>query len=188
MIRDLVTGNRTFRRFRQDEPISRETLVELVDLARRSGSAGNVQPLKYRLVCDPETNAKVFPHLGWAGYLKDWPGPGEGERPAAYIVVLGDTQIASSYETDLGIACQSILLGATERGLGGCMIGAGDMKAVGRALDLPDRYEVALVIALGRPKEQVVLETVGDDGDVRYWRDSDGMHHVPKRPLAKIIV
>ena len=188
MIRDLVTENRTFRRFHQNEAISRETLVELVDLARLSGSAGNLQPLKYRLVHDPETNARVFPHLGWASGLKDWPGPSEGERPAAYIVILGDTQIANSYDTDVGIACQSILLGATERGLGGCMIGSVDRKAVRQALDLPDRYRVALVIALGRPREQVALETVGDDGEVRYWRDSDGVHHVPKRRLDEIIV
>jgi nitroreductase len=188
MIKELVSRNRSYRRFDQQIPIDRETLRELVDLARLSASVANRQPLKYCLSHDPYTNDQIFPHLGWAGYLQDWPGPAEGERPAAYILLLADTEITKNVGCDHGIAAQSILLGAVEKGLGGCMIGAFHRQNLQKALKLPTRYELLLVIALGKPKETVVIETVGPDGDIKYWRDADGVHHVPKRPLDDLIV
>jgi nitroreductase len=188
MLRDLVIQTRTYRRFDEKTPVSRETLIELVDLARLSASGGNNQPLKYFLACDPKTNDAIFPHLAWAGYLTDWPGPEPGQRPAAYIVILLDTQISASPGCDQGIAAQSIVLGAMERGLGACMIGSIQRPKLAQALKLPDRFQISLVIALGEPAEKVVLETVGADGDVKYWRDADGAHHVPKRPLDDVII
>jgi nitroreductase len=188
MIRDLVLKNRSYRRFHEDVAVDMATLRELVDLARLSASASNLQPLKYVLACDPQKNAAIFPHLGWAGYLKDWGGPREGERPSAYVVVLADTEISKSVGCDHGIAAQSIMLGATERGLGGCMIASVKKPALREALGIPLRYEILLVLALGKPKETVVLETVGPDGDVKYWRDAEGVHHVPKRRLEDIIL
>ena len=115
MIRDLVLQNRSCRRFYQEVAIERETLRELVDLARCSASGGNMQPLKYILSCDPQKSALIFPQLGFASHLKDWPGPSEGERPSAYIIILGDTEIRKSFNCDHGIAAQSILLGAREK-------------------------------------------------------------------------
>jgi nitroreductase len=147
-----------------------------------------VQPLKYCISSARQTNERIFPSLGWAAYLRDWPGPDEGERPSAYIVVLGDTDIRASFGVDHGIAAQSILLGATERGLGGCIIASVDRDALRRALDIEPRYKILLVLALGKPKEKVVIEPVGPDGDIRYWRDADGVHHLPKRALDDIIV
>jgi nitroreductase len=188
MIRDLILKNRSYRRFYQEVDIKLETLRELVDLARLSASARNAQPLKYILSCDPRRNSLIFPHLAWAGYLKGWPGPCEGERPSAYIIVLGDTEISRSFGCDYGIAAQSIMLGATEKGLGGCMIASIDREGLCKALEIPPRYEILLVLALGKPKETVVIETVGDKGDIKYWRDSKGVHYVPKRPLDDIIV
>lgn len=183
MIAELIRKNRSYRRFYQEVRVEIETLRELVDLARLSPSAGNLQPLKYILISDPANNDLIFPHLKWAGYIKDWPGPSEGERPAAYIIVLGDTDISRSFGCDHGIACQSILLGAVEKGLGGCIIASIQRDGLREALNLPEQYEILLVIALGRPKEVVVIEEVGTDGDIRYWRDTDSIHHVPKRPL-----
>jgi len=188
MIRELVMKNRSYRRFFQDVAVDRETLRELVDLARLSASSGNTQPLKYILSCEPHTNALIFPCLGWAAYLKDWPGPAEGERPSAYIVILGDTQISPSFGVNPGIAAQTILLGATEKGLGGCMIGSIKKPELAQALNIPPRFEILLVLALGKPKETVVLEPVGPEGDIKYWRDRQGVHHVPKRSLDEIII
>ena len=189
MIRDLVVKNRSCRRFYQDRPIDEQTLRELVDLARLSASAGNLQSLKYILSCDAEKNAAIFPTLRWAAYLTDWPGPDEGERPAAYIVILGDTKIFENFFCDHGIAAQSILLGAREKGLGGCMHGAVNRNQLSEGLAIPPRYEILLVISLGRPKEEVVLEDIGLDGDfIKYWRDENGIHHVPKRRLDDIII
>jgi nitroreductase len=188
MLRKLVLKNRSYRRFHQQIPVSLETLRELVDLARVSASGANLQPLKYILSCDPTINALIFANLAWAGYIKDWPGPEEGERPAAYIIILGDKTISQSFGCDHGIAAQSILLGATEIGLGGCMIGSIRRAELSQAMSIPREYELLLVIALGEPKETVVLETVGPGGDIKYWRDEQGIHHVPKRSLEEIIV
>jgi nitroreductase len=186
-LRELILKNRTFRRFHQDVLIDETTLRELVDLGRLSASGGNSQPLKYLISSTPERNALIFPHLAWAAYLKGWGGPVEGERPSAYILVLGDTSISKSSGVDHGIAAQSILLGAAELGLGGCIIGSVQREPLRHALSLPDRYEILLVLALGKPRETVVLESV-KDGDIRYWRDEHGIHHVPKRALKDVLV
>lgn len=188
MLRDLILKNRSYRRFYQDFAVEKEVLRELIDLARLSASASNKQPLKYIISNEPETNQKIFSSLTWAGYLKDWDGPIEGEKPSAYIIILGDQEISTNYLADPGIACQSILLGATERGLGGCIFGSVKREELRKALAIPERYEILYVLAIGKPKEEVKLETVGDDGDIRYWRDKKGTHHVPKRPLEEIIL
>jgi len=188
MLKDLVKRNRSYRRFDQTFAISGDTLRELVELARLSASGANRQPLKYVLSCTPEKNNLVFAQLAWAAYLKPWPGPSEGERPAAYIIILGDKEISDSYGVDHGIAAQSILLGAVERGLGGCIIASVKKDALHAALAIPDRYEILLVLALGKPKEKVVIDPIGADGNIKYWRDEQGVHHVPKRALDDLIV
>lgn len=186
MLYDLIRKTRSFRRFVEDEPIAMETMRYLVDLARLGGSARNVQPLKYVLVNSPALKAKIFPHLGWAGYLKEWTGPQEGERPAAYIVCLLDTRLSKEADCDLGIATQNLLLGAAEKGLGGCRI-ASLAPGLRDVFDLDDHLQVLQVIALGRPAETVFLNEQGPGEDIKYWRDTDQVHHVPKRPLQDII-
>ena len=188
MIRDLILRNRSYRRFYKEVDIKLETLRELVDLARLSPSARNAQPLKYILSCEHQRNSLIFPHLAWAGYLTDWSGPCDGERPSAYIIILGDKEIGQSFGCDHGIAAQSIMLGATEKGLGGCIIASIEKEGLQKALEIPPRYEILLVLALGKPKETVVIEKVGSNGDIKYWRDSKDVHHVPKRPLDDIII
>ncbi|MFC2133537.1 nitroreductase family protein [Bacteroidota bacterium] len=188
MIRDLILKNRSYRRFQQDYKIEETTLKELVDLARISGSGANKQPLKFILSCDYEKNSKIFSNTKWAGYLTDWPGPEEGERPSAYIIILGDTQILKAFGCDHGIAAQSILLGAAERDLGGCMIGSISRDDLRRELSIPDQYEILLILAIGKPKEKIVLENLPPDGSVKYWRDDKQVHHVPKRNLDELIL
>jgi nitroreductase len=189
MIRDLILRTRSYRRFYQDVAIDLQTLRELVDLARLSPSGGNRQPIKYILSCDAHTNDLIFPHLVWAGYLRDWQGPEEGERPSAYIVMLLDRRLSGETTGgNHGIAAQSILLGATEKGLGGCIIGSIDRMRLKKALNIPRYCRILLVLALGKPKETVVIEPVGPSGSIKYWRDSDGVHHVPKRALDDIII
>jgi nitroreductase len=188
MIEDLILRTRSYRRFDESVPVTLDTLRWLVSLARHSASGANRQPLKFVLSCSRETNAAIFPHTRWAGNLKDWGGPAEGERPAAYIVILGDTEIRQAGGVDHGIAAQSIVLGATERGLGGCMIGSIDRKKLRAALEIPERYDILLIVALGKPAETVVLEDVGPDGDVGYYRDENDVHHVPKRTLDELIL
>jgi nitroreductase len=188
MIEELIKANRSCRRFYQDQAISRDTLTGLVNLARLSASAANLQPLKYLLSHAPERNQAIFSCLAWAGYLKDWPGPPKGERPSAYIVMLGDKEFSKDFGVDSGIAAQGILLGAREKGLGGCMLGSIQRDRLRQLLNLPARYDICLVIALGQPKEEVVLEELPPDGSIKYWRDEKGVHHVPKRRLEDIII
>ncbi|SPD74022.1 conserved hypothetical protein [uncultured Desulfobacterium sp.] len=188
ILRELILKNRSYRRFYETDHVELETLEKLVDLARNSASAANLQPLKYVLSNNAQDNALIFPHLSWAAYLKEWPGPGEGERPAAYIIIVGDKRISNSFGCDHGIAAQSIMLGATEKGLGGCIIGAIRRQDLQHALSLPQYYEILLALAIGRPRETVVLETVRPDNDIRYWRDDNDAHHVPKRRLDDIII
>ncbi|NQT47150.1 MAG: nitroreductase family protein [Candidatus Omnitrophica bacterium] len=188
MIKDLILKNRSFRRFHQDTTIKLEALRELLDLARLSPSAANLQPLKYIISCDTKKNESIFPHLKWAGYLKDWPGPVEGEKPSAYIIILCDIQISKTIDCDHGIAAHSIMLGAREKGLGGCIIASIDHNSLRKSLNIEERYEILLVLALGKPKEDVVLDEVRSDGKIKYWRDSEGTHHVPKRSLDDLIL
>ncbi|HCW05280.1 MAG TPA: nitroreductase [Clostridium sp.] len=188
MLRNLIKANRTYRRFYEDVKIERNTLEELIDLARLSPSGGNLQPLKYIISYREETNKIIFPKLKWAGYLKDWDGPVPGERPSAYIIMLLDKNISKSPMWDHGIASQSILLGAVEKGLAGCQFGSIDKPALMKELNIPENYEILMVIALGKPKEEVVLEEIKDAKDLKYWRDEKEVHHVPKRKLEDLII
>jgi len=187
MIHDLITKNRSYRRFDESVTITSEQLTSWIDLARLSASGRNAQPLKYILSFEKEKNAKIFSTLGWAAYLKEWDGPVEGERPSAYIVQLLDTSIGSNFFCDDGIAMQSILLGAVEAGYGGCIFRTINKPRLMELLSIPDQYQIINVIALGKPVEKVVIEDI-KVGDFKYWRDNEGIHHVPKRTLNELIL
>jgi len=188
MLRDLIIKNRSYRRYYEDHQVSRETLLELIDLARLSPSSMNLQPLRYIIVNTPERCELIFRNVTWASYLKDWGGPKEGERPSAYIIVLAEKDLSKNYLIDAGLATQSILLGAVERGLGGCIMGSLNRDNVRKLFNIPDKYEIIYAIAIGKPKETVVIEEVEPDGDIRYWRDEKDIHHVPKRRLEDIVL
>ena len=184
---DLIRAARSYRRFDQRSRLTPATLKQLVDLGRLSASGGNLQPLKYVCSCESELNARIFPALRWAGYLSDWDGPVEGERPAGYIILVSDATVAKSAGVDHGLAAQSIVLGAAEIGLGACIIGSIDRDMLRASLDLPNHYELLLVIALGTPAEVITVDPVSD-GNIRYWRDSNDVHHVPKRSLDDVLL
>jgi len=178
--------NRSYRRFFQNEEITTEDLKKMVEAARLSPSSRNIQPIKFYINNKREINSKIFPNLGWAGYLKEWDGPSEGERPSAYIILLHDKDISAGYSCDNGIFAQSILLQAVDLGFGGCMIGTFKKDSLSELLKLPENLEIILVIALGKPKETVIVDVM-KNGDFKYWRDQDQNHHVPKRTLEELI-
>jgi len=187
MLKDLIRKNRSYRRFDQHVPVPMELLREMVDAARLSGSARNMQPLKYMLFNTPEDCTRIFPTTAWAGYLKAWPGPEEGERPTAYIVQLGDLELTDDWWCDDGIAAQSMMLTAVEKGFGGCIIGSVQREKLRSILSIPERYKIIQVLALGKPAEKVVIDEA-KDGDITYWRDDQEVHHVPKRSLDELII
>jgi len=184
----LTLKNRSYRRFVQKHQIQDKQIYRLLNHVRQSASGANLQPLKYIISNSVEKNEMIFPTLSWAGYLKEWTGPVEGEKPSAYISLLGDTELAKSFQYDAGIACQSITLGAAEMGLGGCLIGSIKRDILRKALIIPEKYEILLVIALGKPAEQVVIDEMGVDGEIKYRRDENDIHHVPKRGLEDVIL
>jgi len=187
MLKDLILKNRSYRRFYQLERIEKQQLTDWIDLARCSASARNAQSLKYIVSIEESLNAEVFELLAWAGYLSNWPGPEQGERPSAYIVMLHDTSISGNYLCDDGIAAQSILLGAVEAGFSGCIIHSVNRNKLRELLNLSEQFEIIQVLALGKPKETVVLDEI-KNGDFKYWRDENQVHHVPKRSLDEIIL
>ncbi len=187
MIAELIRQCRSYRRFDEAHPVDCATLKELVGMARLSASGGNLQPLKYILSCDPSMNEAIFSALAWAAYLKEWPGPPKGQRPSAYVVVLQDKEISKTPGVDHGIACQNMLLGAVEKGLGGCILGSINREQLRQVLKIPERFDILLVVALGKPAETVVIDDLAPGGDIKYYRDPEDIHHVPKRGVEELV-
>jgi len=183
----LLRKSRSYRRFDEGEKMPLSLLREFVANVRLTPSPANLQPLKFVLVNRESTGKRLFKHLKWAAYLSDWQGPEEGERPTAYIVMLGNRSMSMHIGWDYGIALQTIMLSATERGFGGCAIAACDKEKIRTMLDIPPEYEIAVVIALGKPIEKVAIDEVVR-GDIKYWRDEAGVHHVPKRSVDDLIL
>lgn len=185
-IKKLLQETRSYRRFQEDRKVERGLLLQAVENVRYAPSPANLQPLKFRIVTDRQERSRIFPLLTWAGYLKDWPGPAAGERPSAYIVILGDRSRSKYIDWDYGISLLTILLSLREKGLGACTIAACDKKVIKEVLEIRTEWEVAAVVAVGFPAEEVTLEDVKND-DIKYYRDPAGVHHVPKRILKDLV-
>ncbi|NOY09318.1 MAG: nitroreductase family protein [Spirochaetes bacterium] len=187
-IKELVLKTRSYRRFDNSAKLSAEDLVSLIEITRYTASAANLQPLKYIASAEPKTNSLINSTLAWAGYIKDWEGPEPDEQPAGYIVVLTDQQIKSNADIDIGISAQTILLAASERGLGGCIFSSIKRDKLKNLLEIPDYLAVSIVIAIGKPIEKVVIEDISPGASIKYYRDSESVHHVPKRKLEEILL
>ena len=183
----LVKKTRTYRRFDESKKVTNEQLFSLLEYASFTPSAANKMPLKYIASTSSETNAAIFACVGWAGYLSDWDGPCDGEKPTGYLVMLRDTELSQQSATDEGIQAETIMLGAAAMGLGGCIMGNVKRGELRMALSIDERYEIALVLALGYPTERVVIERV-KDGDVKYWHDAENVNHVPKRTAREMLL
>ena len=191
MLLDLIKQNRSYRSFNKSRAVSEEELRSLVECARFSASGNNRQMLRFLLCADAEKMGKVFPHLKWAAALPEWHLPPAGHEPPAAIVLCHDKTAAEDPRVsarDVGIAAQSILLAAVEMGLGGCMIANFIADDLAASLALPEHLTPVLVIALGKPDETVILEDLPADGKTAYYRDENGVHHVPKRTMDELIV
>lgn len=188
MIKALAYKARTYRRFRQDQPVALELLRDMVDAARMTPSSGNCQIQRYVISTDPATNARIFEHVMWAKRIADWNGPAEGERPAAYIVIGCDAAMPQFHGTDTGIAAQTIQLGLAEAGVGCCMIGSFNAKAIHEIAQFPEFIKVTLVIAIGYPGETVIVDEAGPESDLAYYHAADGTAHVPKRKLDDVLL
>lgn len=190
ILKELLQKDRSIRRFDESKSIKKETLTSLIDLCRFCASGRNLQPLKYKIISEKDMNEAIFPWLGWAGYLKEWPGPEEGERPTAYLIQCLDKNITENLLCDDGLQLQAITLGAIAQGIGACIIKSFNSKKIREILDLPDNLEITYIVALGYPVEKVVIEEMDsnlEDG-FYYYRTEDKVHHVPKRNLKELIL
>ena len=191
MLIDLVKKNRSYRGYNENRNVTKEELLELVDCARLCPSTTNAQPLRYYLAWEEEETRRIQVHTNWAKALPQLKLPHKGMCPTAFIIILQDTAVEenlSKYQKDVGITAQTMLLAATEKGLGGCMIGnfgAGSLKA---ELNLPDNLAPLLVVAVGEPAETVELVEIGQGESTNYYRDEKDVHYVPKRRLEDIVV
>ncbi|OHD54608.1 MAG: nitroreductase [Spirochaetes bacterium GWF1_51_8] len=188
MLKDLLMKSRSYRRYDESHVIDRQTLIDLVELTRYCPSGMNMQPLRYYISVDPKINSIIFENTSWAAALGPAGRPADGERPTGYILILGDKRLTQNFFCDHGIAAQSILLGATEIGLGGIIIATVKRDILMNALAIPDHFELLLCLAIGKPVEKIVIEEMPADGSHKYWRDEQRVHHVPKRPLSELIV
>ena len=188
---DLVTKNRSYRGYDENCRMTREDLMDLVELARRCPSSVNMQPLKFRIVTEQKELDVVQPLTGWARRLPERNLPDPGHHPTAFMIICQDKRIAENTQRfwkDVGIVAQTILLGAVEKGFGGIMIGNFTPEKISSALLLEDYFEPVLILALGKPDETVILEDVGTDGDIGYYRDEQDRHHVPKRKAEDLVI
>lgn len=184
---ELVSKARTCRRFREAEGLPAGTLDWLVDCARLAPNGGNAQVLRYAVVETREGCDAMFPSLKWAAYYQDWNGPEVGERPAGYIILLGEADKREKITLiDAGIAAQTIQLAAASRGVGCCIFLSFNASEVTNLLELPEGVVPLLVLALGKEKEVRCIDPMPADGSVKYWRDEQGVHHVPKRSLEDV--
>ena len=190
MLKDLIIASRSYRSFDRTVPVTKEMLCDWVDHARLSPSSINLQMLKYRIVYKEDECHAVLPLTRWAGKLKDIKLPPEGHAPVAYVIICADTAVsnaAESFQKDVGICAQSIMLAAAEQGFGGCMIGSFSPAEISSVLGLCDNLKPMLVLALGKPDEEVCLAAPAEDGSVTYYREN-GIHYVQKRALKDLIV
>ena len=189
MLKDLILKNRSYRAFDEGRPITAQDMQELVDLARSVPSGMNKQPLRYRIVSDAQERSLILNNTRYAAALTVKLPP-EGQKPTGFIAIFADSEAASPESLalkDCGIAAQTILLAATERGFGGCMLGSFEPTRLCADLKIPARYQPLLVIALGTPAETVVLEDA-ETGKLSYYRDEQNVHHVPKRKLEDVLL
>jgi nitroreductase len=190
MLEKIIKQSRCYRKFDEKVEIPYKSLEKIIDTIRFCPSARNQQVLIYKIITDTNLRSKIFPYLKWAGYLPDWQGPQQGERPTAYIIVATNTKRIINNDhwinTDIGIVAQTILLLATEQGFGGCSIGAFNKKEISKIVNAPDFADIKLIIALGKPSQNIKIIEIEDNQSTKYWH-KDNIHYVPKRKLKDIL-
>jgi nitroreductase len=182
---ELMLSRRSVRQFKPD-PVSRDILKKLVNSARLAPSGANIQPLEFVVIDDEELREKLFPCLKWAAYIAPEGNPKPGCEPTAYVIILVNADVRKSgFERDVGAAVENMILTAWEERIGSCWIASADTNRIQKMLKIPENYKVDSVLALGYPDEDPIIEEM--KGSVKYWKDSKGRLHVPKRRLDDVL-
>jgi len=191
MLKDLVHKSRSYRGYDHSVKVSREELLKLVELTRFCPSTMNCQALKFHISYQEDEVRLVQEQTGWAAALKDVSLPLPGTEPTAFITICIDKSISTSrfLQHDVGIAAQTMLLQATEDGLGGIIIGNLKRDRLREILKLGPELEIAVVVAIGKPQEDISIVEMESGDSFTYYRDETKTHHyVPKRKLDEILI
>ena len=181
-----IETRRSVRKFQQI-PVEMEKLRRIVDAGRLAPNGANQQPLKFRIVREPELVKQICRCVNWAIRITPQGIPAETEEPTAFIAVLADTSIKpQGHQAEAGAAVENMLLAACAQGLGGCWMGAIDRARIMQIMQLGEPFALLFVIALGYPAETPVTEPLVSSPD--YYKDSQGVLHVPKRSLKDVLV
>lgn len=187
MLLDLVKKNRSTRRFDESFAIDYDTVYSWLEVLPFVASQRNMQMLKYIIVADADICNEITAISKWAGYIDGWDRPPKGERPRAYLIQLLDTTLLDNAAFDEGMQLQSIRLMAIEQAISSCVIMAFDSKALRQILNIDERYKINAIVAFGKSAETCIIEDIKDN-NVRYYRDENGIHHIPKRQLSELII
>ena len=139
---DLIKNRRTVRKFKNKEVLESD-LIKMIEGARLSPSAANLQSLRYMMVTSEDVRRELYPHIKYAGYTPEW-NPTFEETPTAFLVVLNDNQIrpTEKSECDSGLAMMSISLLAEDLGYGSCIFGAIDRYQIKSVLGIDDKFDI----------------------------------------------
>jgi nitroreductase len=188
---EATVTRRSIRRFK-DKPVPGEVLEKCVDAGRLAPSGRNHQVCEYIVVNDTQLLPEMFDCVG--GGVKLPPekgGPRPENTPKAYMIILinksweGDANRRKITLYDVGMAAENIILVALEEGIGACPVLMFNEDKLKQILDIPDGYDVALVIVMGYPDESPVTEVATGSIDLKL--DDQLVRHVPKRKLSDII-
>ncbi|MDY0149296.1 MAG: nitroreductase family protein [Kiritimatiellia bacterium] len=172
---ELVTTRQSVRHYKPEQRIPRDSLERCLEAARLAPSACNSQPWSFVVVDDPQQVRELAlaactrPPYGMNKFAAD--------ASAVVAVVTEKMKLAARIGAqfrgvqysliDVGIACQHLLLQATDEGLGSCWLGWFDERAVKRQLTIPRGCKVDVLLCLGypvdptlRPKIRRPLDTV----------------------------
>ncbi len=189
---EAVTRRRSIREFKA-KTVAYRILEKCVDAARLAPTAMNCQLCEYIIVDDEKLLPQV---LGAVNILSGVPKPEEGwspgRRPKAYIITLINTELEAkigagrtNIHYDVGLAMENMVLVALEQGLGSCLMTSIDRGELRQVLNIADKYEIAMLLALGYPDENPTVEVAADS--IKRWIDKRGVRHIPKRRLEDIV-
>ncbi len=189
-LKDMLIANRSYRNYNNDVKVTYEELKDIVELTRYCATGGNIQALRYRIVCDDKEVAEMHKLVKFGALLKELNLPYTGNDPTAYLVICAESENSNNapHATNIGIAAQTMLLGAVARGYGGCMIGNFDKAAATELLDIKEGYHPLLAISLGAPKENCVVRTIRKGEPTAYYRGEGDCHVVPKIALEDLLI
>lgn len=191
MLKDIVKYSRSYRGYDETYRFTKEELMDFVDCARYAPSSVNAQPFRYYISWEKEEVDIIQGLTKWARALPDMQLPHKGKCPTAFVIICQDTNLSDAmnrYHRDVGIVAQTMLLAAAEKGLGGCMIGNFGAQSVKETLKLPENLQPMLIVAFGKPDEKIVLTEIEEGESIKYYRDENDVHYVPKRKLQDIVV